>query len=213
MGEWPDDQPEGLIDATAWLGNARLDASLYDAAWRNEWQIDRLVALVRDPMTIFLYWEVSDSRKRLIGEHFQSSWSDLPFELLVYDTAVMASHLDGEPLRRQAVVPQQSRAYVRELAPGGSFVVDLATKTIHGKSFTILRSEPAATPPLPKSQCGAPRALFARVGERRAELRERGLGPTVSLAAPSALGEDFEAPYPEQFDGYTVRPTRGGAGV
>ena len=213
MGEWPDDQPGGLIGADAWLGNAQLAASLYDTAWRNEWQMDRLVGLVRDPMTIFLYWEVSDSRKRLIGEHFQSSWTSLPFELLVYDTAVKAPHLDGAPLRRQAVIPWQSRAYVRELAPGRSFVVDLAVKTIHGKSFTILRSEPVATPPLPKPQCGTPRALFARVGERRAELRGRCLQPTVSFTAPSVLGEDPEPPYPEQFDGYTVRPTRGGAGV
>ncbi|MHB1683120.1 MAG: DUF4912 domain-containing protein [Bacilli bacterium] len=213
MREWSEDQPGDSNETNARPGSGQPDASLYDTSWRNEWQLDRLAALVRDPTTIFLYWEVSDSRKGLICEHFQSSWSSLPFELAVHGAVGGKPIPDSAPLVQKAVAPQQSRAYVSELQPGGVYIVDLTTRTIHGQPFTILRSDPVVTPPLPDLQCGGPRALFAKVGEQRAGLRLRGLRMTDSLTIQTVLGKDPAAPYAEQFDGYTVRTPGGGAGV
>ncbi len=208
---WPEDPASGLNGTNARLGNTELDASLFDTSWRNRWQIDRLVVLVRDPVTIFIYWDVSDSRRKLICEHFQSSWASLPFELQVFDAPSLDANHDSAPVRRQTATPQQTRAYIHELAPGGTFIVDLTTKTIYGKPFTILRSEPVFTPPLPNPQCGAPRALFAKVGEQRDGLWVHGHRMTASVATPTVSREDPGTPYAEQFDGYTVRTAGGGA--
>ena len=213
MREWPENPTGGLNGANAWLGNAELDASLFDTSWRNRWQTDRLVVLVRDPVTIFIYWDVSDSRRKLICEHFQSSWASLPFELVVFNAPGTDASQVRSPVRRQTVTPQQTRAYIHELAPRGSFIVDLTTNTIYGKPFTILRSDPVFTPPLPNPQCGAPRALFAKVGEQRARLWVHGQQMTASLATQTVSREDPGTPYAEQFDGYTVRTAQGGAKV
>ncbi|HWJ02045.1 MAG TPA: DUF4912 domain-containing protein, partial [Verrucomicrobiae bacterium] len=62
-----------------------VDRSLQDEYWTRTRQTNRLVLLVKDPATIFAYWEVNDLRKRLIREHFQADWLELPFFLQLYD--------------------------------------------------------------------------------------------------------------------------------
>jgi hypothetical protein len=64
------------------------------------YNVDRIVALVRDPYWIFSYWEVTDRKYRELERHFGSDWSGCKMILRVYDrTNDTPAHFDIELAR------------------------------------------------------------------------------------------------------------------
>lgn len=136
-----------------------------DQFWTRSWGVDRLAALVRDPSTIFVYWEVSEERKRLVSRHFGVAWHELRFYLRVHDVTDMVwNGENAHETRTYDVAPDADAWYVRELQPGRDYIVDFGLWTSAGQPFVILRSQPAATPSVGPG--AIPRARFGRPGER-----------------------------------------------
>ena len=61
------------------------------------YNVDRIVAMVRDPHWIFTYWEVTDHKYRELERHFGNDWPRCKMVLRVYDkTDKKPTHLDIE---------------------------------------------------------------------------------------------------------------------
>jgi hypothetical protein len=206
------------------FGEASFDESLFDESWKRHWQTNRLVLLVKEPTTIFAYWEVDEIRRKLISEHFQSDWSRLPFFLQLYDvTDILFDGSNAHSTRRIPVFPDSDNWYIHDVEPRRTYLLDFGTTTFHGNFFTILRSNVVTTPPEPTFRCpvSSVPASFVQFGPLRRSQPEPaqlydGEGPAAQdslrrgLSVEPKVPHAPKIPYADKFDGYgTTRQGRG----
>lgn len=169
-----------------------LDPSFFNETWTRNSNRNRLVLMVKEPTILFAYWEVNELRKRLVSEHFQTEWTNLPFYLQVYDvTDIQFDGYNAHAVDRVAVHPNGDNYYLHHLQPQRRYLVDLGTTTLAGRFFTILRSNVVEMPPL----------------------AEGGAVPTVRFAALEPVEPELpmlREAWHEQFDGYSIRQAKGG---
>lgn len=169
-----------------------LDPSFFDETWTRNSNRNRLVLMVKEPTTLFAYWEVNELRKRLVSEHFQAEWTNLSFDLQVYDvTDIQFDGYNAHKVDRVAVHPNGDHYYLHHLHPRRRYLVDFGTTTLSGRFFTILRSNVVETPPL----------------------AEGGAVPSVRFAALQPAETELQMlrePWHEQFDGYSLQQEKGG---
>ncbi|GIM45075.1 hypothetical protein DNHGIG_06240 [Collibacillus ludicampi] len=137
---------------------------LEDETWVTRYQENRLVALIKDYQCVYVYWEISEERQRLLNEHFCCEIGNLPLFLRVYD--VTALYFNGYNAHRywEISIPWEAdNWYIHGLEPGRNYFVDLGTKTIHGRFFTVLRSNLVELPPQPSGEGLDPSVRFACV--------------------------------------------------
>ena len=169
-----------------------LDQAHLDESWTRASNRNRLVLMVKDATTLFAYWELNELRKRLVSEHFQAEWTNLPCSLQLYD--VTDIHFDGynaHATHRIGVDPNGDNYYLHHLLPGRRYLVDFGITTLSGRFFTILRSNIAETPP-PADGGAEPTVKFAALQPVEPELRM------------------MREPWHEQFDGYSLQQGKGG---
>ena len=163
--------------------------------WRQEPREDRLFAAAREPSALFVCWQIGNSRRRLIEQHFSLSWGEIPQCLQVYDvTDVLFDGDNAHSMRRIPVSAQAANWYIEGLADGRTYVVDYGLLTPENRFFCILRSTPVAAPPRMPDEPFLPRARFVRL---RAGIPPQALRPAHGNTSPDALYED-------EFDGYSA---------
>ncbi len=93
------------------------------------YDIDRIVAMVRDPHWIFSYWEITEERYRELEEAFGREWPDCKMVLRVFDrTTEPHTHFDIEIVggaRNWYIHVSPERRYqiaIGAMGPGGKFV-------------------------------------------------------------------------------------------
>ncbi|TCS75458.1 DUF4912 domain-containing protein [Effusibacillus lacus] len=144
-----------------------MNPTLFDQSWSRSWQTNRLVAMVKEPDTIFVYWELEDLRKRLISEHFQADWNSLPFFLQVYDVTHLGFNgYNANSTRRIQVHPLSDNWYIHNLEPGRHYQLDFGTTTLSGHFFAILRSNIVETPRFPPQYRMEPSVRFGTLHTR-----------------------------------------------
>jgi len=181
--------------------------SLTDESWTRTWQISRLKLLVKDPGSLFAYWEVDDVRKTLISEHFQCAWMDLSFSLQLYDV----THIDfdgsnAHTIRQIRVHPLTDNWYIHDVQPGRHYLLDFGVSTCQGKFVAILRSNHVECPSVPVASSRNPSIRFGspwRKSPPRSSLLTK-LPPVAEVNI-----RKFSIPYAQEFDGYSVR-SKGG---
>ncbi|MGB8954187.1 MAG: DUF4912 domain-containing protein [Tumebacillaceae bacterium] len=169
-----------------------IDPSFCNETWTRNSNRNRLVLMVKEPTILFAYWEVNELRKRLVSEHFQTEWTNLPFYLQVYDVSdIQFDGYNAHTVDRVAVHPNGDNYYLHHVQPQRRYLADFGTTTLAGRFFTILRSNVVETPPLDKG--GAVSAVrFATLQPAEPEL------PML------------REPWHEQFDGYSLQQSKGG---
>jgi hypothetical protein len=141
------EMPRGIaenpgVDSFVTRGN-----TLFDESWQRSFGENRLVILAKEPRTIHAYWEVDSLHKRLICEHFNSDWANLPFFLQVYDvTDIYFNGQNAHEKRLVQVHPYADNWYVHGLLPNRNYVVDFGTTTLNRQFFAILRSNVTQMP-------------------------------------------------------------------
>lgn len=174
------------------------DASLVDESWHRNHGLNRLVAMVKEPRTLFAYWELNDSRKQLVQEHFRADWNQLPFYLVVHDVTDL--HFNGtnanDTIRIQ-VHPRAESWYVHGIEPGRRYQIDFSTQTLGGQLFTLLRSNIVETPPLPQDGAQEPRLKFGTIHQETPEY----LRAHDARLVPATLQDE---PWHDQFTGYNL---------
>lgn len=170
--------------------------SLWDQSWTRTWQINRIVLLVKEAKTLYVYWEVSDLRKSLIAQHFCLDWVHLPFFLQVYDvTDIMFNGHNANSSRKMQVHPLSDNWYVHDVLPRRRYLVDFGTTTLEGHFFTILRSNIVESPPLPSDSRFEPSVRFGKV--------QRQLTP-IQVSNTVEKAPSDRPVWEEHFDGYTL---------
>ncbi|MFC3342536.1 DUF4912 domain-containing protein [Paenibacillus abyssi] len=109
---------------------------------------DQLTALPRNPNSLYLYWELTPERIRMVEEHLNCGWNVLPKILRVYDVSFV--HFTGDNFNRYwdfGIYGDSSNWIINGVAQSCSYIVDYGTTTIDGRFITILRSNIAKTPP------------------------------------------------------------------
>jgi len=203
--ETPEREPcQPQSEAQDSLPRLEVDPSLFDESWHRPVQSNALVLMVKEPRTLFAYWSVSDVRKDLVREHFQSPWEELPFYLQVYD--VTDVHFDGtnaHDSQRIAVRHDHESWYLHDLQPGRRYLVDFGTTTWHGHFFTLLRSNIVQTPPDKQELRTEPSVRFGQVvpSGQRAKCEQIEGGELLPVADREWGG---------LFDGYTLSERKGG---
>ncbi|WP_018133137.1 DUF4912 domain-containing protein [Effusibacillus pohliae] len=187
--------------------------SLFDESWTRTWQMNRLVALAKEPGTIFVYWEVTELRKQLISEHFQCDWLSLPFFLQVYDvTHIHFNGYNANSTRSIPVHPLSDNWYIRGVEPGRNYQVDFGTTTFAGQFFAILRSNVVETSALPGNRTHQPTVRFATL---HTAAGWPAVDPHPFVADSSgrqqhSLPIGLSEPWRDQFAGYSLSGQKGG---
>ncbi|MDD4169100.1 MAG: DUF4912 domain-containing protein [Desulfotomaculaceae bacterium] len=191
----PEVNTPGLLD---------LDSSILDESWKRNWQVNRLVLLVKEPTTLFVYWEVDDSRKQLISDHFQCVWAELPFFLQVYDvTDLEFNGYNANFSFRIPVRPLSDHWVITGVQAERRYIVDFGTTTLTGGFFTIIRSNIEATPP-PHS--GRKLEPYLRLATwPKPDNNQTGITKKKIVRSPR-----IEDSWLRQFDGYTFVHSEGG---
>ncbi|EPZ44202.1 DUF4912 domain-containing protein [Alicyclobacillus acidoterrestris] len=168
--------------------------NLYDDTWTRKAGRSRMVAMVKDPFTAFVYWEVDEHYQWLFGAHFHCNWRSLPLFLCVYD--VTDCWFDGynAPLVSQhPVTHDDDNWYLHSLSPGRNYILHLSTTTLENRLFCILSSGVIHLPPA-KAGDVLPSVQFSPVASNPSFHRDlRSPSPTEALY-----------PYEATFDGYHV---------
>lgn len=197
---WGDD----LVPAAYTPGVWDLDSSIMDESWQRNWQVNRLVLLVKGPTTLFVYWEVDDLRKQLVCDHFQCTWTELPFFLQVYDvTELEFNGYNANSSFRIPVHPLSDHWVITGVQAERRYLVDFGTTTLTGGFFTIIRSNIDATPPPRSGRKLEPYLRFAT----RPKLDRNETGITKKPIVKSPKMKDS---WLRQFDGYTFVHAEGG---
>lgn len=203
------------------LGQSTLP--LFDDSWTRKWNVNRLVLMVRDPHRLFAYWEVDDFKRKLVSEHFQTEWDNLPFYLRIHDvTDLMFDGYNSHSVSLIRVRPQSDNWYLNQVSSGRSYVADFGTTTWQGEFFALVRSNVVQTPPVPTFDMAtqvhlAPayglRAVAGAVQAPQTEARlHNAMSRLAEQAGPSQT--PIQAPrwaFEQDFDGYRLgSPTQRG---
>ncbi|MCL6633324.1 MAG: DUF4912 domain-containing protein [Alicyclobacillus herbarius] len=181
------------------------DERLFDDTWTRRWSVSRLVLLVKDPATVFAYWEVEEYKRQMVSRHFHTDWTRLPLYLRLYDVTEIDFQGDNAPdIRWIPVHPDADNWYVHGVRPGRSYLMDLGTMTSNGNFFTILRSNVVQTPPDRSYRGWYESVSFVPLARTNTHERQQ-----VHIESHASVEQDLppetaNRPYPTEFDGYSV---------
>lgn len=206
------------------------EQTLFDESWERAGIANRILLMVKDDETVFAYWTIDETRKRLMEEHFQCAWRDLAFFLQLYDvTDILFDGQNAHSVRRLTVDADSDNWYIHNVAQRRNYIVDFGSLTLNGNFFTLLRSNVIEMPRemsyrnISEQVRFAPRFISQTTCEPTRgtdSVSNHVIGNTtrgtdavaVNNHATSTItrGPQVHAhapsyPYQEQFDGYTVR--------
>ncbi len=102
------------------------------------YDVDRILAMVRDPRWIFTYWEVTGSTYRDLERRFGGDWPKCRMILRVYDRG-RDSHFD-------IALAEGARNWYIQVEPEGRYQIALGLVTPDGRFHEIILSNIVETP-------------------------------------------------------------------
>ncbi|MDH7578246.1 MAG: DUF4912 domain-containing protein [Bacillota bacterium] len=106
----------------------------------------KIVALVRDPYWIFVYWEINDAKRREVEQRFgPRAWEESRPVLRVYDTTNLY-FFDSRDYVEIAINDYANNWYIHTGEPNKTFCVELGRVRPDGTYIFIARSNFVSTP-------------------------------------------------------------------
>jgi len=107
----------------------------------------KIVALIKDPLWIHAYWEVSPSKKEDLQNILGDSFHNLGYTLRIYDVTRIDFNGDNSNSYFDISVGHDARSwYVNVGNPGSDYIIDLGIMTPEGQFILIARSNKVTTP-------------------------------------------------------------------
>ncbi|MBB3108589.1 hypothetical protein FHS18_000617 [Paenibacillus phyllosphaerae] len=108
---------------------------------------DLLQLMARDAHTLYVYWEISNRRRWLAAQHFQTDWHNLPKVLRVYDvTNVYFNGNNANGYFDIETTPESCSWYINGAGAGATYMVDFGTYTWNRQFVPLVRSNFVALP-------------------------------------------------------------------
>lgn len=114
-----------------------------------------LTLMVKDPHTLFVYWDISTFTKKLVENQLKKEWGDLKKKLKIYD--ITALHFDGHNAKRVFEIDideVDQFQFIDGLDANCTYIVDYGIKTNEITFLPTLRSNPIDTPRSSHEQIG-----------------------------------------------------------
>ncbi|WP_456278283.1 DUF4912 domain-containing protein [Bacillus sp. AK128] len=111
------------------------------------YNLDTMCLMVKDYSSLYVYWELSDVKKKFLEHICQLSWSDLPKLIKVYDVTSLL--FNGSNAHRECEIPipeMTNNWFITDLEPNRTYLTEFGIKRENGSFFSILRSNPIDTP-------------------------------------------------------------------
>jgi len=108
----------------------------------------QLVALVQNPRTIFVYWEIGESHRKLAEEITGCAWEELAFFLRVHQLGDGGGKGGLEPVGMWdiPVHREANNWYIHALTPGAFYRIHYGVRTARHAFLTLLYSRLLQTP-------------------------------------------------------------------
>jgi hypothetical protein len=107
---------------------------------------DTLCLLVRNPTTLYAYWELSERKRSLVDQHYNADWRELQPTLRLYDVTGLSFDGSASGTIRQYRLEGRDSCYVGELEADRAYVADLGIWNRYGQFIPLLRSNTVHTP-------------------------------------------------------------------
>lgn len=135
---------------------------------QHEWRLpafygrDVVKVMAQGPTVLFVYWEITWPRMRMVASYLQSDYRQIQKGLRIYDVTerIFDGH-NAHSTRDVHVLEDSHSWYVREVQPGRTYIVDFGLFE-QGRFCPILRSEPVETPRNTNAAWGEPLVEPAR---------------------------------------------------
>lgn len=128
----------------------------------NEWRLpvfygrDLIKVMVQGPSVLFIYWEITWPRMRMVASYLQADYRHIQKGLRIYDvTDRLFDGGNAHSFRDVDVLEEAHSWYIHDVIPGRTYIVDFGLFD-KGRFCPILRSEPVATPRNTKAAWGDP---------------------------------------------------------
>jgi hypothetical protein len=108
----------------------------------------QLVAFVRDPQCVFTYWEITPERLEEVKKELQGEFKTSFMVLRLYR---MLSNGDRELVDEIELEPGQINRYVDLKQPEGTYVFEIAQKSLTGRVISVVTSGPIVATPIAAS--------------------------------------------------------------
>lgn len=107
---------------------------------------DVVKLMVQGPMVLFVYWEITWPRMRMVASYLQADYRQIDKGLRLYDVTDCLFDGTNAHCHLDVTVSHDAHSwFVHDVQPGRTYIADFGL--FHRERFyPILRSEPAATP-------------------------------------------------------------------
>lgn len=117
---------------------------------------DVVKVMVQSPTVLFIYWEITWPRMRMIASYLQADYRQIQKGLRIYDvTDRMFDGGNAHSIRDVMVETDAHNWFIHDVEPNRTYIADFGLYE-HGRFCPILRSEPVATPRSTKAEWGEP---------------------------------------------------------
>ena len=107
---------------------------------------DMLHLLVKDPNCLFIYWEISDRKKRMVMRHFSTDWKDIPKIIRLYVTENQIFNDSHPHAFDDFFTAETDSCYIHHLKPNTGYIVDYGIKNRNDQFIPLMRSNLVETP-------------------------------------------------------------------
>ncbi|MBU4346441.1 MAG: DUF4912 domain-containing protein [Candidatus Omnitrophica bacterium] len=111
---------------------------------------DRIIALVRDPWWIFVYWEITPQREKAVSSSIQANKEEFDRSILrIYDITGI-DNFNGKNAHRYFDITLKDLAknwYIDVASPGCRWCVEIGLLSKQGNFYSLYRSNIVNTPP------------------------------------------------------------------
>jgi hypothetical protein len=139
-------QEHNTVEESNHAGGTALDMLTEPGDLPESYGLSRVVLMPVDPYLVYVYWEIDSRDIEAVRNRFAGKFNELQPVLRVLDiTNVIFDGTNSCGCFEIAIDLLAGKSYVRLLAPGKSYFVELGIKTESGIFYTIARSNAAET--------------------------------------------------------------------
>ena len=153
--------------------------------------------MVKDPCTLFAYWDISERKRAAAERHYRMSWYEFTKRIRIYAVTdqreLLSSSVQYLDVNLDHLERDGDSIYIHSIEPGQSYIADYGILNSSLQFIPIARSAAVRTPHNLSSASTDSEQKSTRI-------------VSLSSQAPSS---DSSSPF-EQFSTYTLYPNREG---